>query len=135
MVAGVSACYLYCERAFEADMIEYTQGRAVEAAIVCQTHQAALYQRAKLYHDKFARWPTNVLELVRAHFLPEYSQVHLCSLQIPSRGLISDAQKGTLIEQTQHCTLGYYVLSPYQFGFDGTNFTVICTVDISHNSP
>jgi len=33
----------------------------------------------------------------------------------------------------QHCTLGYYVLSPYRFGFDGTNFTVSCTLDASHN--
>ena len=134
IVAGGSACYLYFERAAEAERAEDAQGRANEAQMVCGQHQAALYQRAGLYRQKFGRWPTNVQELVEAHFLPEYSQVHLCYLQIPASGLITSYyQKGTFIEQTQHCTLGYYVLSPYRFGFDGTNFTVRCTLDASHN--
>jgi hypothetical protein len=134
IVAGGSACYLYFERATEAEKAEDAQGRANEALGICQTHQAALYQRAGFYRQKFGRWPTNVQELVEAHFLPEYSQVHLCYLQIPPGGVIlSYDQKGTFIEQTQHCTLGYYVLSPYRFGFDGTNFTVRCTLDASHN--
>jgi hypothetical protein len=134
IVAGGSACYLYFERAAKAERAEDAQGRANEALDICQHHQAALCQRARLYHDKFRRWPTNVQALVETQFLPEYSQVHLCSLQIPASGLITSYdQKGTFIEQTQHCTLGYYVLSPYRFGFDGTNFTVSCTLDISHN--
>ena len=134
IVAGVSACYLHFQRAVEADRTEEAEGRANEARAVCGFHQAALYQRARLYHEKFGRWPTNVQALVETHFLPEYSQVHLCSLQIPASGLITSYdQKGTFIEQAQHCTLGYYVLSPYRFGFDGTNFTVSCTLDASHN--
>jgi hypothetical protein len=134
IVAGGSACYLYFQRAVEADRSEEAEGRANESRAVCGFHQTALYQRASLFHQKFGRWPTNVQELVVAHFLPEYSQVHLCSLQIPASGLITSSdQKGTFIEQTQHCTLGYYVLSPYRFGFDGTNFTVSCTLDVSHN--
>jgi hypothetical protein len=134
IVAGSSACYLYFERANEAERSEYAHGRANEALDICQTHQAALYQRARLYRERFGHWPTNVQALVETHYLPEYSQVHLCYLQIPPGGLIlSYDQKGTFIEQTQHCTLGYYVLSPYRFGFDGTNFTVSCTLDVSHN--
>lgn len=134
IVAGGSVCYLYFERAEEVERAEDAQGRANEALGVCQTHQAALYQRGRLYHEKFGHWPTNVQALVETHFLPEYSQVHLCSLQIPASGLITSYdQKRTFIEQTQHCTLGYYVLSPYRFGFDGTNFTVSCTLDVSHN--
>jgi hypothetical protein len=134
VVAGGSACYLYFERVVEAERTEEAEGRTTEAQNVCGTHHAALYQRADLYCQKFGRWPTNVQELVVAHFLPEYSQVHLCYLQIPASGLITSYdQKGTFIEQTQHCTLGYYVLSPYRFHFDGTNFTVSCTLDASHN--
>ncbi len=134
IVAGGSAYYLYFERAAEAEKTADAQGRANEAQMVCGEHRAALYQRASYYRQKFGRWPTNVQELVEAHFLPEYSQVHLCYLQIPASGLITSYdQKGTFIEQTQHCTLGYYILSPYRFGFNGTNFTVSCTLDASHN--
>jgi len=134
IVVGGSVCYLYFEWAEAMDRAEDAQGRANEALFICQTHRAALYQRAKLYHDKFGHWPTNVQALVETHYLPEYSQVHLCSLQIPPSGMIrSYDQKGTFIDQTQHCTLGYYVLSPYRFGFDGTNFTVSCSLDGSHN--
>ena len=134
IVAGGSACYLNFQRAAEAERTEQAEGLANEARYVCGEHHAALYQRADLYRHKFGRWPTNVQELVVAHFLPEYSQVHLCFLQIPYSGLIKSYDpKKTFIEQTQHCTLGYYVLSPYQFRFDGTNFTVSCTLDVTHN--
>jgi hypothetical protein len=134
MVAGGSACYLYFQRAAEVEKAQAAADQANQDRAVCGFHQTALYQQASLYHQKFGRWPTNVQELVVAHFLPEYSQVHLCSLQIPASGLITSYdQKGTFIEQTQHCTLGYYVLSPYRFGYDGTNFTVSCTLDASHN--
>ncbi|MEI7534864.1 MAG: hypothetical protein WCK57_10895 [Verrucomicrobiae bacterium] len=134
IVAGVSVCYLHLQRAMEAEKIVEAESRANEARYVCGEHHAALYQRADFYRQKFGRWPTNVQELVVTHFLPEYSQVHLCYLQIPASGLITSYdQRGAFIEQTQHCTLGYYVLSPYRFGFDGTNFTVSCTLDVSHN--
>ena len=134
IVTGGSACYLYFDRAVQAERTEEAEDRANEARYVCGEHQAALYRRADLYRQKFGCWPTNVQELVVAHFLPEYSQVHLCYLQIPDSGLITSYdQKGAFIDQTQHCTLGYYVLSPYQFGFDGTNFTVSCTLNASHN--
>ena len=134
IVAGGSACYLYYQRAVEAVRSEEAEGRANEARAVCGFHQTALYQRAGVYHQKFGCWPTNVQELAVTHFLPEYSQVHLCSLQISASGLITSYdQKGTFIEQTQHCTVGYYLLSPYRFHFGGTNFTVSCTLDASHN--
>ena len=134
IVAGGSACYLYFQRAVEAERAEVAEGRANEARAICGFHRAALHQRAKLYHEKFGHWPTNVQDLVETHFLPEFSQVHLCSSQIPACGLITSYdQVGTFVEQTQHCILGYYVLSPYRFGFDGTNFTVSCTLDASHN--
>ena len=134
IVAGGSACYLYFERTVEAERSQDAVYRANESQMVCGFHQTALYQRAGLYHQEFGRWPTNVQELVVANLLPEYSQVHLCSLQIPASGLITSYdQKGTFIDKTQHCTLGYYVLSPYRFGFEGTNFTVSCTLDGSHN--
>src|ERR1039458_3359966 len=134
IVAGGSGCYLYFQRAVEAERAEEAAGRANEARAVCGFHQIALYQRAKLYHEQFRHWPTNVQALVETRFLPEYSQVHLCSLQISASGLITSYdQKGTFIEQTQHCTVGYYLLSPYRFHFGGTNFTVSCTLDASHN--
>jgi hypothetical protein len=134
IVAGGSACYLHFQRAEEAERAQEAADQANQEQWVCHLHQVALYRRANLYHDKFGRWPTNVQELVETHFLPEYSQVYLCSLQIPASGLITSYdQKDTFIEQTQHCTLGYYRLSAYRFYSDGTNFGVICTVDASHN--
>jgi hypothetical protein len=134
IVAGGSACYLHFQRLEEADKAQEAADQANQDRMVCRFHQTALYQRAKLSHDKFGHWPTNVQELVETHLLPEYSQVYLCSLQIPASGLITSYdQKGTFIEQTQHCTLGYYRLSAYRFHFDGTNFTVSCNVDASHN--
>jgi hypothetical protein len=134
IVTGGSACYLYLQRAVEAERAEAAAAQDNEERHVCELHHAALYQRAALYHEKFGYWPTNVQALVETHYLPEFSQVHLCSLQIPASGLIrSYDQNWSFIEQTQHCTLGYYVLSPYQFGFDGTNFLTSCALDASHN--
>jgi hypothetical protein len=134
IVTGGSACYLYFQRAAEAERTSEAGAPAAEARAVCGWHRGALYQRAELYHAKFGRWPTNVQALVETHFLPEFSQVHLCPLQIGERGLIRRYdQKWTFIEQTQKCAVGYYASSPYRFGFDGTNFTVRCTLDGSHN--
>jgi hypothetical protein len=134
IIAGGSVCYLHFQRVADAERAEEAKDQANQNRMVCEFHQEALTQRARLYHEKFGHWPTNVQNLVETHFLPEYSQVHLCSLQIPASGLIASYdQKGTFIEQTQHCTVGYYVLSPYRFNFDGTNLIVSCTLDASHN--
>jgi hypothetical protein len=134
IVAGGSACYLHFQRAADVEKAAAVADQASQNQMVCEFHQETLAQRAGLFHEKFGFWPTNVQNLVESHFLPEYSQVHLCSLQIPAIGLIASYdQKGTFIDQTQHCTVGYYVLSPYQFHYDGTNFTVGCTLDVSHN--
>jgi|WetSurMetagenome_2_1015567.scaffolds.fasta_scaffold675706_1 hypothetical protein len=134
IVAGGSVCYLYFQRAAEVERTVELEDEANFAREICGFHHAALFQRAKLYHVKFGNWPTNVQELVKTHFLPEYSQVHLCPLQIGVRGLIGPYdQKWTFVEQTQKCAVGYFVSSPYRFGFDGTNFTVDCTLAVSHN--
>src|ERR1035441_4464631 len=66
IVAGGSGCYLYFQRAVEAERAEEAAGRANEARAVCGFHQIALYQRAKLYHEQFRHWPTNVQALVEA---------------------------------------------------------------------
>jgi len=89
VLAGGSAGFLYFERAAEAKLVQAAHDQANEAQMVCGQHQAALCQRAGLYHQKYGRWPANVRELVAAHFLPEYSQLHLCYLQIPAGGLIT----------------------------------------------
>ena len=134
LVAGGSGCYLYFDRAANAEKAEAAADMADESRGICGFHHAALYQRAGLYRQKFGRWPTNVQELVEAHFLPEYSQVHLCPSQIGERGLITSYdQKWTFVEKNQKGAVGYYASSPYRFGFESTNFTVICTLDRSHN--
>jgi hypothetical protein len=135
MVAGGSGCYIYFDREENAEKAEPAVVLTAEQYAVCRSHQGALYQRAGLYRQKFGRWPTNVQELVEAHYLPEYSQVHLCPSQIAEIGLITSYDPdSTFIEKNHRLPVGYYASSPYRFGFDGTNFTVICTADNSHNA-
>jgi hypothetical protein len=100
--------------------------------LVCvQAHQSALRERADGYRQKYRRWPTNVQELVEAHFLPEFSEVHLCPSQVG--GLTrTEYQGSTFVDQNRTGQVAYYASSPYRFRLDGSKFTVICTSDRSH---
>jgi hypothetical protein len=82
VVIGSSISYLYFDRAAREEKANDIAGEASEAREICRFHHAALYERASLYRQQFGHWPTNVQELVEAHFLPEYSQVHLCPSQV-----------------------------------------------------
>jgi hypothetical protein len=119
-------------------------GQANENRFVCVAfHQAALYQRAGLYHQKFGRWPTNVQDLVEAHLLPEFSAVHICpsereaeilgngtGVTVGDLSFVESNHLGSTAAYYDH--IGRYSHSPYRFSFDGTNFVVICTKDHSH---
>jgi hypothetical protein len=135
VVVGGSACYLYFDRAENAEKAEEVRQQADVCRFMCRLNKAAVYQRASLYRQEFGHWPTNVQDLVEAHFLSEYSQVHLCPSQIGGYGFGKTIynQKSTFVEKNQKGAVGYYASSPYRFGFDGTNFTVRCTFDVSHN--
>jgi hypothetical protein len=135
VVAGGSACYLYFDRAENAEKAEEVRQQDDASRFMCRLNQDALYQRASLYRQEFGHWPTNVQDLVEAHFLSEYSQVHLCPSQIGGSGFGKTIynQKPTFVEKNQKGAVGYYAFSPYRFGFDGTNFTVRCTVHTTND--
>ena len=100
-------------------------------SFVCGIHQSALYDRAEQYHQKGGRWPTNVQELVEAHFLPEYSEVHVCPSAV---GILArtDYQDSAFVDENHTGLVAYYALSPYRFQIERDKFTVICTFDKSH---
>ena len=129
---GICASYLYLDHAANAAQAEAEAGKARENRYKCvEFHQAALCQRAGLYYQKFGHWPTNVQDLVEAHFLPAYSQVHCC----PSEVQYSDIGRGVAGDFSfvdKDVPAAYYTHSPYRFRLDGTNFAVVCTLDTSH---
>jgi hypothetical protein len=99
--------------------------------LICGIHQDALRDRADQFHQKFGRWPTNVQELVGAHFLPEFSEVHFCPSQVsaPTR---TDYEGSAWVDQNQTGIVAYYASSPYLFQVESNKFKVICTFDKSH---
>ncbi len=100
--------------------------------LVCvQAHQSALRERADGYRQKYGRWPTNVQELVEAHFLPEFSEVHLCPSQVGGP-LRADYQGSAYVDQNRTGQVACYSSSPYRFRLDGNKFTVICSSEKSH---
>jgi len=120
-------------------------GQENEDRFVCVAfHQAALYQRAGLYHQRFGCWPTNVQDLAEAHLVPEFSAVHICpsereaevrdrSETVARVGDLSFVESNHLGSDTAYYDhIGRYDHSSYRFSFDGTNFVVICTKDRSH---
>ena len=98
---------------------------------ICGIHQSALRDRAEQYHQKLGRWPTNVQELVEAHFLPEYSEVHFCPSQVsaPTR---TDYTGSAWIDQNQTGLVAYYVSTPYHFEVVSNRFSVICSFETEH---
>jgi len=100
--------------------------------LICtKAHQPALYDRADLYRQKLGRWPTNVQELVEAHFLPEYSEVHLCPSQV-NRLTRTHYEGSGFIDQNHTGCVAYYTSSPYRFLVEGSNFTVVCGFEMGN---
>jgi hypothetical protein len=100
--------------------------------LICtKPHQSALCERAGLYRQKLGRWPTSVQELVEAHFLPEYSEVHLCPSQVAG-STRADYQGSDFVDQNHAGFVAYYTSSPYRFRVEGSKFTVICDFDKKH---
>jgi hypothetical protein len=101
---------------------------------VCGIHQSAFRDRAEQYHQKCGRWPTNVQELVEAHFLPEFSELYVCPSQVGVEGLTrTEYDSSSWVEQNQTGLVGYYTSSPYRFHIEDDKFTVICTFDKTHS--
>ena len=118
--------------AYRIHILDQSFGEAKARWLVCtKVHQDALYERADLFHQKFARWPTNVQELVEAHFIPEWSEVHLCPSHI---GVLTrtDYQGSDFVDQNHTGVVAYYTSSPYRFRVEGGKFTVICSFDGKH---
>lgn len=99
---------------------------------VCGIHQSALRDRAELYHQKFGRWPTNIQELVEAHFLPEFSEVHFCPSQVsaPTRTYYEGS---AWVDQNQTGLVAYHASSPYRFQVESNKFSVVCIFDAEHS--
>jgi hypothetical protein len=113
-------------------VLDHAAADAKTRWLVCvQAHQSALRERADQYRQKFGRWPTNVQELVEAHFLPEFSEVHLCPSQL---GMLTrtDYEGSLWVDQNQTGLVAYFTSSPYRFRVGGSNFTVICSFDKEH---
>jgi hypothetical protein len=98
--------------------------------LVCRFHQDALYERADQFHQKFGHWPTNVQELVEAHFLPEFSEVHFCPSQVGA--LTRTDYEGSAWVDQHTGLVAYYTSSPYRFQVECNKFTVVCTFDKAH---
>jgi len=98
---------------------------------VCGIHQSAIRDRAEQYHQKFGRWPTNVQELVEAHFLPEFSEAYFCPSQVnaPTRTYYDGS---AWVDQNQTGLVAYYASSPYRFQVESNKFSVVCTFDTEH---
>jgi hypothetical protein len=117
--------------AYHLHFLDQAAANAKTRWLVCGVHQDALYERADQYHQKLGRWPTNVQELVEAHFLPEFSEVHLCPSQA---GAVTrtDYQSSTWVDQNQTGLVASYVSSPYHFQVVSGKFTVVCSFDMRH---
>ena len=101
---------------------------------VCGIHQSALRDRAEQYHEKFGRWPTNVQELVEAHFLPEFSEVNFCPSQVGVGALTrTEYDSSSWVGQNQTGLVAHYTFSPYRSHVEGDKFTVTCTFDKTHS--
>ena len=109
--------------------------RAVDAKtrwLVCGVHQSALHDRAEQYRQKFGCWPTNVQELVEAHFLPEFSEIYICPSQV-SVPLRTNYEGLTWVDQNQTGLVAYYASSPYRFQVESNKFSVTCIFDTEHS--
>jgi hypothetical protein len=101
---------------------------------VCGIHQSALLDRAEQYHQKFGRWPTNIQELVEAHFLPEFSEVYFCPSQVGVGALTrTEYDNSSWVDQNQAGLVAYYASSPYRFQVESNKFSVVCTFDTKHS--
>ena len=124
-VTGGCACYLYFDHvAYVADENDRA-GEFDESLSISNSKRSALYHRANLFRQKCGQWPTNIPELVRAGFLPEFSNVYLSPWQAEyGRFEMPYDQEGNFIDKNHEGAVGYYRSSAYRFEFDGTNFTV-----------
>ena len=98
---------------------------------VCGIHQSALRDRAEQYRQKIGSWPTNVQDLVEAHFLPEFSEVHFCPSQVtaPPRTYYDGS---AWVDRNQTGLVGCYASSPYRFRIESNKFSVVCIFDTEH---
>ena len=118
--------------AYRLHVFDQASAEAKGRWFVCtRVHEAALQERANLFRQKFTRWPTNVQELVEAHFLPEFSEVHFCPSQV-SELTRADYHDDDFVDQNHTGFVAYYASSPYRFRIEGSNFTVICSFDKEH---
>lgn len=121
--AGIGAYHIY--------VLDQAAAAAKTRWLVCSIHQAALYERADQFRQKFGRWPTNVGEVVEAHFLPEYSEAHFCPSEVAALTRV-DYEGSAWVDQNHTGLVAYYTASPYRFQVVDGKFTVICTFDKSH---
>jgi hypothetical protein len=101
--------------------------------ICVEVHQTALRDRAESFRQKTGRWPTSVAELVEAHLLPEWSEVHLCPSAVGMQALRTSYQGSAFIDENRTGVVAYYTSSPYRFRVEGGKFTVECGYDKAHN--
>ena len=103
--------------------------------LICgEVHKTALRERAESFRQKSGRWPASVGELVAAHFLPEWSEVHLCPSVVVMPALVRTSYQGSaFVDENRTGIVAHYTSSPYRFRVEGDKFTVECSYDKEHN--
>jgi hypothetical protein len=102
--------------------------------ICTMAHQDALLERAKSYHEKAGRWPTNVQELVEARLLPEWSEVHFCPAAAGGSALARDGYEGSaFVDDNETGRVAHFSSSPYRFVLQSGKFAVRCDYEKRHN--
>jgi hypothetical protein len=97
-------------------------------------HKGAIEERAKSYHEKAGRWPTNVQEMVEARLLPEWSEVHFCPAAAGKSALSRDGYEGSaFVDDNETALVARFSCSPYRFVIQNDKFAVLCNFEKRHN--
>lgn len=121
--------------AYRLHLLDRATVEAKQRWLICvHTHQAALRGRAELFRQKGGHWPASVGDLVEAHFLPEWSEVHFCPSAVGVQALVrTNYEVSAFVDENQTGFVTFYTSSPYRFRIQGDKFTVECAYDREHN--
>jgi hypothetical protein len=121
--------------AYHLHEIDQAMVEGKERWFICKiVHQSALLDRAELFWKKTGRWSGSVGELVEAHLLPAWSEIHWCPSEMGVEKLVRTEYNGTsFIEENRTGLVAHYTSSPYRFRVEGDKLIVECVFDKSHN--
>lgn len=121
--------------AYRLCLLDHEFGDGKDRWLICViAHKGALRERAELFHGKTGRWPTSVKELVEAHFLPEWSEVHICPSEVGMKAFPRTEYSGSkFVDENKIGIFAHYTSSPYRFRVLRGDFIVDCDYDKKHN--